>query len=639
MDQPKSGGTSRAGAGGRPDKSDKPPPTATTTTTRKDKKEKGKGAGGGGKRNRKGKKDAPPLLTRVIIRRLPPTMTEQLFCEQISMDGKMPDHDEFYFVGPDWSLGHNASCRAYINFINPADIFRFTDCFDGYTFVDSKGLEYQAVVEYAPFQKPQKNRSRKKDPKCGTIETDTHFIAFKEALEIEAQEALHGRGTQEFSFKLEQEEKTTTTPLLEYIAQRKQEKRDERRRKQDEKRRMREEERFMKKAQIAKAIPDAIQEEVFNEFMEQTVLPRLNSLQGTSKAGGFSGKGATDGKPKDEKDKKSRNRKDKKKGDESKAQQEGGEKNAGNKKQDREKAGKKAKEKGGKEENAKPKEQNQHQHQQKGERNEKPKKEKQPNNAASTGTAAEQPSTSKASQNAPATGGTTKKEVKKYSERRKETRARAETRFAEQDSRLEPESSKDATSTTTKVDGKKIILTPNVPPFIPKEKMTILLAGHSSTATNIPVDHASLSISAPAKPSTKNGKKSPSPDGPKKPATAANEKLTEKQREAREARKIRNKDRPSIEIYQPRKRIVSGAGGKSEDDRGRSDSDNVSVSVSAGAATESGGGDGVTKERRHKLTKKASDQRQKADRKNGRKNSLEAEGAAKDAQTGDMWWM
>uniref|UniRef100_A0A182QFI2 UPF3 domain-containing protein n=1 Tax=Anopheles farauti TaxID=69004 RepID=A0A182QFI2_9DIPT len=636
MDQPKSSGTQRAGAGGRPDKQDKPP-----ATTRKEKKEKSKGTGGSSKRNRKGKKDAPPPPTRVIIRRLPPTMTEQLFCEQISIDGKMPEHDEFYFVGPDWSLGQNASCHAYINFTNAEDIFRFTDSFDGYTFVDSKGLAYQAVVEYAPYQKPQKNRSRKKDPKCGTIETDTHFIAFKEALEIEAQEALHGRGTQEFSFKLEQEEKTTTTPLLEYIAQRKQEKRDERRRKQDEKRRMRDEERFMKKTQIAKAIPDAIQEEVFNEFMEQTALPRLNSLQIASKTGGYSGKGA-DGKPKDEKDKKSRNRKDKRKGDESKGQPEGGksdgDKNAGSKKQERDKGGKKAKDKGGKDDNVRPKEQNQQQQQQqqKGERNDKPKKDKQFTSASSASTVAEQLSTSKAAQSVPTTGGSTKKEVKKYSERRKETRARAETRFAEQDTRMGPECSKDdASSTTTKadkVDGKKTILTASVPSFIPKEKTTILLTGHSSTATNLPIDLAALSISAPEKPSTKNGKNSPSPDGRNKPT--ATEKLTEKQREAREARKIRNKDRPSIEIYQPRKRIVSGAGGKSEDDRGRSDSDrpsdNAFASASAGAAAESGGGDAVTKERRHKLTKKSSDQRQKG-KNSDRKNSIEYEGGGKTA--------
>ncbi|XP_050072806.1 regulator of nonsense transcripts 3B [Anopheles maculipalpis] len=623
MDKPKSTAqrATVSGGGGR-DKPDKQP--------RKDRKDKGKSSGSG-KRNKKNKKDAPPPMTRVVVRRLPPTMTEAAFCEQISTDGQMPNNDEFYYVGPDWTLGQNASCRAYINFTNPEDVFRFTDSYDGYTFVDSKGMEYQAVVEYAPFQKLPKTRSRKKDPKCNTIETDTHFLAFKEALEAEEQEALHGRGTQEFSFKIEKGEKTTTTPLLEFLAQRRQEKRDEKRRKQEEKRRMRDEERHMRKTQIARSIPDAIREEVITEIMERAVLPRLNSAQNVSKPmGTFAGKtdgGADGGKLKDEKDKKSKNKKDKernrdRKGEEAKVPPEsgkvdGGDKNGGNRKQDRDKAAKKGKDKQGKDD-PRFREQNQQQ-QQKGERNEKSKKDKPPASGHPSGgtSDATQPSTS-----------STKKEVKKYSERRKETRARAETRFAEQDTRNEPDSKDTCPPATDKVvEVKKSILTANVPPFVSKEKTTILLAGHASTVTNIPVDHSLIEKMAkitiekrPTETPADNGKASPSPEDGAAPGPK--QKLSEKQREMREARKIRNKDRPSIEIYQPRKRIVSGTG-KSEDDRGRSDSDrpsdNVSASASAGPVVED-----EAKERRHKLTKKASD-RQQRERKNGRKNSIEAE--------------
>lgn len=38
------------------------------------------------------------------------------------------------------SLGVNAFTRAYINFMNPAEIFNFRDKFDGYVFIDSKGM-------------------------------------------------------------------------------------------------------------------------------------------------------------------------------------------------------------------------------------------------------------------------------------------------------------------------------------------------------------------------------------------------------------------------------------------------------------------------------------------------------------------
>ena len=38
------------------------------------------------------------------------------------------------------SLGPNAFTRAYINFQNAEDVFTFRDKFDGYVFVDAKGM-------------------------------------------------------------------------------------------------------------------------------------------------------------------------------------------------------------------------------------------------------------------------------------------------------------------------------------------------------------------------------------------------------------------------------------------------------------------------------------------------------------------
>lgn len=64
-------------------------------------------------------------------------MTEETFLKQIE---PIPDHDDFYFVPADWSLLQNASSRAYINFTNQNDIFIFKDKFDGYVFVDSRGM-------------------------------------------------------------------------------------------------------------------------------------------------------------------------------------------------------------------------------------------------------------------------------------------------------------------------------------------------------------------------------------------------------------------------------------------------------------------------------------------------------------------
>lgn len=123
-----------------------------------------------------------------MIRRLPPKMTEETFLTQIE---PIPDHENFYFVPAD-SSGINSFSRAYLTFLHQEDIFIFTEKFDGYVFVDSKGAEYPAIVEFAPNQGLVKGRSRKKDPKANTIETEQHYMNFLELLKTE--EAEVGKG-------------------------------------------------------------------------------------------------------------------------------------------------------------------------------------------------------------------------------------------------------------------------------------------------------------------------------------------------------------------------------------------------------------------------------------------------------------
>ncbi|XP_049541743.1 regulator of nonsense transcripts 3A [Anopheles darlingi] len=614
----------------------------------------GKDQSGGTKRGKKSKKDVVKPMTRVVVRHLPPTMTEEQFREEISVEGAFPKHEEFYFVGPDWSLGMSATSRAYIKFTNPDDVLLFTHRFDGYTFLDSKGAEFLALVEYAPFQKLPKNRSRSKpDPKCNTIESDPLFIAFKEALEEEEREAQQGRGTQEFSFNLEPEEKIVMTPLLEFVAQRKLEKRDERRRKQEEKRKAREEERSMRKSQIAQAIPESIKEEKeITEIMVRTVPSRLDPAQNASKGAGSDNKkggGEGGGKHKDEKkarnrnnnnkdykDNKDKDRKDRdRKQEEDNSKQPSGPRKGDNeknlsKKQDREKPPKKPPTAGDKD-----KARDDARSQKKNGRPEKEKPRK--------GEKIDSVQIDRGGGDPPATDNTPsavdpstevavgKKESKRYSERRKETRARAETRFAEQgDSRND-----------AKIDVKKSVLMADVPAFIPKQKTTIILHGPSSTATSNPPSTASLPspintttattasshVVSEDNATTDNGK-SPSPDtlleagdatGTNGKRTAADEEqIRRKLKEAREARKIRNKDRPSMEIYKPRKRIGAG---KSEEERWDSDRPSDSISTAPATVAEDG-----TNERRHRLTKKASDRQTHSDRKAARrKNSSDAD--------------
>ncbi|XP_034189508.1 UPF3 regulator of nonsense mediated mRNA decay isoform X2 [Osmia lignaria lignaria] len=191
------------------------------------------------------KKEKCRPMTKVVIRRLPPTMTQDQFLEQVS---PLPEHDYLYFVKAD--MGQFSFSRAYINFIEQQDIFMFREKFDNYVFVDSKGTEYPAVVEFAPFQRlPKKRVGKKKDLKCGTIESDPYYISFLESLKNQEAESNVAQPKTEYSYQPPDNtpKKVTTTPLLEYLKQRKQEKqrlrdekREERRRRDLERRRTKE---------------------------------------------------------------------------------------------------------------------------------------------------------------------------------------------------------------------------------------------------------------------------------------------------------------------------------------------------------------------------------------------------------------
>lgn len=137
-------------------------------------------------------------------------MSEEEFLKQIE---PVPDHDYFYFVSADWSLGVNATCRAYINFCHQNDIFIFRDKFDGYVFVDNKGSEYPAIVEFAPFQGLPKSKSRKKDHKANTIETEPHYLEFLESLKDEEAEGKTEL-KMEYSFQIKDGKWMTMTETM-----------------------------------------------------------------------------------------------------------------------------------------------------------------------------------------------------------------------------------------------------------------------------------------------------------------------------------------------------------------------------------------------------------------------------------------
>ncbi|XP_073068387.1 regulator of nonsense transcripts 3A isoform X5 [Manis javanica] len=197
----------------------------------------------------KPREEKTTFLSKVVIRRLPPSLTKEQLEEQLH---PLPAHDYFEFFTADLSLCPHLYSRAYINFRNPDDILPFRDRFDGYVFIDSKGLEYPAVVEFAPFQKIARKKLKKKDAKTGSIEDDPEYKKFLETYCVEEQKTNASPETLLGDTEAKTRALTArrTTPLLEYIKNRKlekqrirEEKREERRRRELEKRRLREEER------------------------------------------------------------------------------------------------------------------------------------------------------------------------------------------------------------------------------------------------------------------------------------------------------------------------------------------------------------------------------------------------------------
>lgn len=105
-------------------------------------------------------------------------MTSEQFLEQVA---PMPDYNSYYYTKVP-----NCVNRAYFNFENYEDVYQFKEKFDNYVFLDAKGIEYHAIVEYAIYQKsPRRGRmgrwaGRRHDNKMNTYQADANFIKFVE---------------------------------------------------------------------------------------------------------------------------------------------------------------------------------------------------------------------------------------------------------------------------------------------------------------------------------------------------------------------------------------------------------------------------------------------------------------------------
>ncbi|XP_039019729.1 regulator of nonsense transcripts UPF3-like [Hibiscus syriacus] len=162
----------------------------------------------------------PMHKTKVVIRHLPPSVTQSFFFSQI--DERFSDrYNWFSFRLGKSSHKQQSYSRAYINFKRPEDVFEFAEFFDGHVFVNEKGTQFKAIVEYAPSQRVPKPGT-KKDGREGTIFKDPDYLEFlkliaKPVENLPSAEIQLERKEAELSGA--PKETPVVTPLMEFVRQ------------------------------------------------------------------------------------------------------------------------------------------------------------------------------------------------------------------------------------------------------------------------------------------------------------------------------------------------------------------------------------------------------------------------------------
>lgn len=122
--------------------------------------------------------------TKVVVRLLPPSLTEEQFLESVPSDFRDSIVWFRFCKGKRRKTFEKPSTnsRAYINFPSSTVAFNFWRNFHGHSFVDEKGEVFKAVACFAPY--PQVPRSNiPVDKKVDTMSTDPLYLSFLASLE------------------------------------------------------------------------------------------------------------------------------------------------------------------------------------------------------------------------------------------------------------------------------------------------------------------------------------------------------------------------------------------------------------------------------------------------------------------------
>ncbi|XP_013586078.1 PREDICTED: regulator of nonsense transcripts UPF3-like isoform X1 [Brassica oleracea var. oleracea] len=118
----------------------------------------------------------PSAKRKVVVRHLPPSLSQSDLLSQI--DPRFGDRYNWVSFRPGKS-SYKAQkySRAYFGFKAPEDVYDFAAFFNGHVFVNEKGAQFKAIVEYAPSQRVPKPCD-KKDPREGSITKDPDYLEF-----------------------------------------------------------------------------------------------------------------------------------------------------------------------------------------------------------------------------------------------------------------------------------------------------------------------------------------------------------------------------------------------------------------------------------------------------------------------------
>ncbi|KAL6545703.1 hypothetical protein OROGR_009577 [Orobanche gracilis] len=184
--------------------------------------------------------------TKVVLRHLPPTISQSNLVEQV--DSRFSGRYHWLAFRPgksryvrtciclgcviglvcfqvqkdsESSTKHLTYSRAYIDFNKPEDVIEFAEFFNGHVFVNEKGTQFKTIVEYAPSQRVPKQWSAK-DGRQGTILKDPEYLEFLEILA----KPVENLPSAEIQLERKEAERAgvrkddpIVTPLMDYVRQ------------------------------------------------------------------------------------------------------------------------------------------------------------------------------------------------------------------------------------------------------------------------------------------------------------------------------------------------------------------------------------------------------------------------------------